>query len=54
MNGSELMAICVEAGMYAIRKRRTMISSEDFTEALEAVKAGRTGIVVQQPDAMFF
>ncbi|MDR0439335.1 MAG: proteasome-activating nucleotidase, partial [Methanocalculaceae archaeon] len=34
MNGSELMAICVEAGMYAIRKRRTMISSEDFTEAL--------------------
>lgn len=53
MNGSELMAVCVEAGMNAIRKRRTMINSEDFTKALTAVKTGRTAIVVQQPDAMF-
>jgi proteasome regulatory subunit len=54
MNGSELMAICVEAGMYAIRKRRTVVSSEDFAEALAAIRTGRTGIVVQQPDIMFF
>ncbi|MCZ0859639.1 proteasome-activating nucleotidase [Methanocorpusculum sp. MG] len=53
MNGSELMAVCVEAGMNAIRTRRTTISSEDFSKALAAVKAGRTGIVVQQPDAMY-
>lgn len=53
MNGSELMAVCVEAGMNAIRKRRTTISSEDFAQALAAVKAGRSGIVVRQPDAMF-
>ena len=53
MNGLELMAVCVEAGMNAIRKRRTVINSEDFAKALAAVKAGRTGIVVQHPAAMF-
>lgn len=53
MNGSELMAVCVEAGMNAIRRHRTMISSEDFARALVSVKAGRTGIVMQQPDAMY-
>jgi proteasome regulatory subunit len=40
MTGSELMVICVGTGMYAIRKRRTVISSDDFTEALAAMKAG--------------
>ncbi|MDU9376635.1 ATP-dependent zinc metalloprotease FtsH [Methanocorpusculaceae archaeon Sp1] len=53
MNGSELMAVCVEAGMNAIRKRRTMINQEDFAKALASVKSGRTGIVMQQPDAMY-
>ncbi len=53
MNGSELMAICVEAGMNAIRKRRTTIHQEDFAKALVSVKSGRTGMVIQQPDAMY-
>lgn len=41
MNGAELMAICVEAGMTAIRAGRTMVKDADFTEAMEAVKRGR-------------
>jgi proteasome regulatory subunit len=53
MNGSELMAICMEAGMDAIRERKTRISPENFLKALVAVKYGRTGILVQQSDAMF-
>lgn len=53
MNGSELMAVCVEAGVNAIRKRRVVINQEDFAKAVSAVKAGRTGIVTQTPDAMY-
>ncbi|MDR3102410.1 MAG: proteasome-activating nucleotidase [Methanocalculaceae archaeon] len=53
MNGSELMAVCVEAGMNAIRKQRTMIDREDFAKALETVKTGRPLIAVQQPNAMY-
>jgi proteasome regulatory subunit len=54
MNSSELMAICVGARMYAIRKWRTVIRSWDFAETFAAMKAGRAVIVVQQPDTMFF
>ena len=56
MNGSELselMAVCVEAGMNAIRSRRTTITQDDFDKALAAVKTGRSGVVVQAPDAMY-
>ncbi|MDO5845485.1 MAG: proteasome-activating nucleotidase [Methanocorpusculum sp.] len=41
MNGAELMAVCVEAGMTAIRSRRTAIKNADFAAALSAVQKGR-------------
>ncbi|HJJ45154.1 MAG: proteasome-activating nucleotidase [Methanocorpusculum sp.] len=40
-NGAELMALSVEAGMQAIRSRRTLIKAADFAKAAEAVKNGR-------------
>ena len=40
-NGAELMALSVEAGMQAIRSRRTLIKAVDFAKAAEAVKNGR-------------
>lgn len=52
MNGSELMAICVEAGMNAVRMSRTTVSMSDFTYAIEAVTKGRY-VKVSHTDAMF-
>ncbi len=37
-NGADLRAICMEAGMYAIRNERTAITSEDFLQAIEKVR----------------
>ncbi|MPL82592.1 ATP-dependent zinc metalloprotease FtsH [bioreactor metagenome] len=53
MNGSELMAICVEAGMNAVRAGRTKISGEDFVQAITAVKQGRNGKFMPTPDGMY-
>ncbi len=53
MNGSELMAICVEAGMNALRNKKTKISDGDFTKAIEAVKLGRTQKLTSLPDGMY-
>lgn len=53
MNGSELMAICVEAGMNAVRTGRTKVSGDDFTKAIEAVKKGRTQKSMPLPDGMY-
>ena len=36
-NGADLKAICMEAGMFAIRKERTSISHQDFLLAIEKV-----------------
>lgn len=33
-NGAELNAICMEAGMFAIRKEHPQVSHEDFLTAL--------------------
>jgi len=38
-NGADLKAICMEAGMFAIRKERTSISQQDFLSAIEKVAA---------------
>jgi proteasome regulatory subunit len=38
-NGSDLKAICMEAGMFAIRKEHDHISQEDFLDAVEKVAA---------------
>jgi proteasome regulatory subunit len=36
-NGADLKAICMEAGMFAIRKERTSITQQDFMSAIEKV-----------------
>jgi proteasome regulatory subunit len=36
-NGADLRAICMEAGMFAIRKERASITHQDFLSAIEKV-----------------
>lgn len=36
-NGSELRAVCTEAGMFAIRAERTMVYQSDFIKAIDKV-----------------
>jgi len=36
-NGADIKAICMEAGMYAIRAERTRINRDDFLRALEKI-----------------
>ena len=38
-NGAQLKAVCVEAGMIALRREATEIAHEDFTEAVSEVAA---------------
>jgi len=38
-NGAQLKAVCVEAGMIALRREGTEINHEDFTEAVSEVQA---------------
>lgn len=38
-NGAQLKAVCVEAGMLALRREATEITHEDFTEAVAEVQA---------------
>jgi len=38
-NGAQLKAVCVEAGMIALRREATEISHEDFTEGVAEVQA---------------
>ena len=42
-NGAQLKAICVEAGMLALRMERTQITHEDFIEAISVVAAKKKG-----------
>jgi proteasome regulatory subunit len=37
-NGADLRAICMEAGMYAIRNERASITREDFLQAIDKVR----------------
>jgi 26S proteasome regulatory subunit T5 len=39
MNGAQLKAVCVEAGMLALRHDRTFVCHEDFIEGIAAVQA---------------
>jgi proteasome regulatory subunit len=36
-NGSDLRAVCTEAGMFAIREDREMVTHEDFLKAIDKV-----------------
>lgn len=42
-NGAQLKAVCVEAGMLALRNERAEISHEDFVEAISVVAAKKKG-----------
>lgn len=42
-NGAQMKAICVEAGMLALREERSEISHEDFIEAISVVAAKKKG-----------
>jgi len=47
------MAICVEAGMNAIRNNRTSVLDEDFSKAIASVKEGRNQKIRPLPDEMY-
>lgn len=53
MNGSELMAISVEAGMNAIRHNRSKVGETDFKEAIVSVKNGRGMQTAEIKDEMY-
>lgn len=42
-NGAQLKAVCVEAGMLALRREATEIKHEDFMEAISVVQAKKKG-----------
>lgn len=42
-NGAQLKAVCVEAGMLALRGERSEINHEDFVEAITVVSAKKKG-----------
>ena len=37
LSGADIKAVCTEAGLLALRKRRMRVSKEDFTTAREKV-----------------
>ncbi len=39
MSGAEIKAVCTEAGYFAIREDRTMISKKDFIDAIKKIKS---------------
>ncbi|MBN1157461.1 AAA family ATPase [Candidatus Woesearchaeota archaeon] len=38
MSGAEIKAVCTEAGYFAIREERTIVSGSDFMKAIEKIK----------------
>lgn len=53
MNGSELMAVTVEAGMQAIKQNRTRVTRKDFAMAVDAVKKGREAAPATVPEGLY-
>ncbi len=52
-NGADLRAICMEAGMFAIRKERSAIQQEDFEAAIAKVGHDFTNVPVDIEGVMF-
>jgi proteasome regulatory subunit len=52
-NGSDLRAICMEAGMFAIRKERPAITQEDFRAAITKIRLDFTRGPVDVEGEMF-
>lgn len=45
-NGAQLKAVCVEAGMIALRRGATELQHEDYVEGIAAVQAKKKAALV--------
>lgn len=45
-NGAQLKAVCVEAGMIALRRGATELQHEDYVEGIAAVQAKKKATLV--------
>jgi proteasome regulatory subunit len=53
-SGAELKATCVEAGMIAIRDKRSSINQNDFMESIKRINLKKTrGGLKESPDALY-
>ena len=50
LSGADLRAVCVEAGMGAIKNKRTKVSYKDFTLALEKIKNRLNETDISEPE----
>ena len=50
LSGADLRALSVEAGMNAIKNKRTKINYKDFTEALDKVKNRLNEAEISEPE----
>ncbi len=50
LSGADLRAVCVEAGMGAIKNKRTKVSYKDFTLALEKIKNRLNEMDISEPE----
>ena len=49
-SGADLRALCVEAGMKAIKNKRSKTTMKDFKEALEKVKGRLNDAEISEPE----
>lgn len=50
LSGADLRALCVEAGMNAIKSRRNLITNKNFTDALEKIKNRLNETDISEPE----
>jgi len=50
LSGADLRALCVEAGMNAIKSRRKLITNKNFKEALEKIKNRLNETEISEPE----
>jgi len=50
LSGADIRALCIEAGMSAIKNKRIKINSKDFKEALDKVKNRLNETEISEPE----
>ncbi len=50
LSGADLRAVCVEAGMGAIKNKKIKVSYKDFTLALEKIKNRLNETDISEPE----
>jgi len=50
LSGADIMAICMEAGLLALRERRTVVQMDDFKKAKATVMEAKKGII---PESLY-